>query len=78
MFSPYLRRYRTSMTNEHGPPSRGSPYLTLVEAALYARCSTRTIQRWLSDEKLNRYGHGRLVLIRKAELEALLSTSQRT
>jgi excisionase family DNA binding protein len=61
------------MMNEH---LTSSPYLTLGEAALYARCSTRTIQRWLSDKKLCRYGHGRLVLIRKDELEALLSTSR--
>lgn len=55
-----------------------SPYLTLKEAALYARCSTRTVQRWLVNKKLKRYGHGRFVLILKAELEALLSTQQRT
>jgi excisionase family DNA binding protein len=64
------------MMNEHITPSHLSPYLTLGEAALYARCSTRTVQRWLSNEKLNRYGHGRLVLILKAELEALLSAPQ--
>jgi excisionase family DNA binding protein len=61
------------MTNEH---HISSPYFTLGEAALYARCSTRTVQRWLGDKKLCRYGHGRLVLILKAELEALLSTPQ--
>jgi excisionase family DNA binding protein len=55
-----------------------SPYLTLAEAAAYARCSKRTVQRWLSDKKLCRHGHGRHVLILKAELEALLSTSQGT
>jgi excisionase family DNA binding protein len=66
------------MMNEHITPSHLSPYLTLGEAAHYARCSTRTVQRWLSDKKLNRYGHGRHLLIRKAELEALLSTSQNT
>jgi excisionase family DNA binding protein len=62
------------MMNEH---HISSPYFTLGEAALYARCSTRTVQRWLDSKKLNRHGYGRHVLILKAELEALLSTPQR-
>jgi excisionase family DNA binding protein len=66
------------MMNEHITPSHVSPYFTLREAALYARCSTRTVQRWLDSKKLPRYGHGRHVLIRKDELEALLSTPQGT
>jgi len=49
-----------------------SPYLTLNEAATYARMSTRTIQRRLKAGDLNRYGAGR-TLILKAELEALLT-----
>lgn len=55
-----------------------SPYLTLKEAALYARCSTRTVQRWLADRKLARCGHGRHLLIRRDELEVFLSTSRGT
>lgn len=50
-----------------------SPYLTLSEAAAYARCSKRSIQRWLTAGTLTRHGHGRLVLIRHDELTALLS-----
>lgn len=61
------------MTND--PDTSASPYLTLKESALYARCSTRTVQRWLSDKKLGRYGYGRHLLVRKDELETLLSTS---
>ncbi len=49
-----------------------SPYLTLKEAAEYARTSIRTIQRRLKAGELNRYGSGR-TLILKAELEALLT-----
>lgn len=49
-----------------------SPYLTLGEAAAYARTSTRTIQRRLKAGDLNRYGSGR-PLVLKTELEALLS-----
>ena len=61
------------MTNEIINSLPVSPYLTLSEAAAYARCSKRTVQRWLDDEKLNRYGHGRRPLVCKDELEALLS-----
>lgn len=51
-----------------------SPYLTLREAATYARTSTRTIQRRLKAGELNRYGASR-PLVLKAELEALLSAT---
>ncbi len=51
-----------------------SPYFTLKEAAAYARTSTRTIQRRLNAGELNRYGMGH-PLVRKAELEALLSAT---
>lgn len=54
-----------------------SPYLTLAEAAAYARCSKRTVQRWLEAKKLNRYGHGRTVLIHRRELELLLAAGPR-
>ncbi|CAN5841496.1 hypothetical protein BH24DEI2_BH24DEI2_28100 [soil metagenome] len=49
-----------------------SPYLTLGEAAAYARMSKRTIQRRLKAGDLNRYSSGR-PLVLKAELEALLT-----
>ena len=48
-----------------------SPYLTLHEAALYARCSKRTVQRWLDAGKLTRHGQSR-PLVHRQELEALL------
>jgi hypothetical protein len=51
-----------------------SPYLTLGEAAAYARTSTRTIQRRLKAGELKRYGKSR-PLILKTELEMLLGTS---
>ena len=49
-----------------------SPYLTLTEAALYARCSKRTIQRWLDAGKLTRHGQSR-PLVHQAELQRFLS-----
>ena len=48
-----------------------SPYLTLHEAAQYARCSKRTVQRWLDAGKLTRHGQYR-PLVHRAELDALL------
>ncbi len=50
-----------------------SPFFSLQEAASFARCSTRTVQRWLDSRKLSRHGHGRRLLIRKVELKLLLS-----
>jgi excisionase family DNA binding protein len=49
-----------------------SPYLTLKEAAEYARVSIRTIQRRIEAGELNRYGTGH-PLVHEEELEALLS-----
>ena len=49
-----------------------SPYFTLDEAARYARCSKRTIQRWLEAGRLARHGQTR-PLIHRAELQAFLS-----
>lgn len=50
-----------------------SPYATLAEAAVFARCSPRTIRRWIRAGDLARYGHGGKVLVLRAELEALLA-----
>jgi excisionase family DNA binding protein len=75
--SPYPRPYGVGMKNAQ-LTSSFSPYLTLKEAALYARCSTRTVQRWLDAGTLRRYGHGRRPLILKGDLETLLSTSPGT
>lgn len=52
-----------------------SPYLTLTEAAAYARCTKRTIQRWLKGKKLARHGH-LCPLIHRQELEMLLASNQ--
>ena len=53
--------------------SIASPYFTLREAAAYARCHPRTIRRWLDGQRLTRYGVERKPLVRRDELEALLS-----
>ncbi len=55
------------------PLNQPSPYLTLAEAAGYARCSKRTIQRHLKDCELKAHGLGRRPLVDRRELERLLS-----
>lgn len=58
-------------------PDPSSPYLTLGEAADFARYKKRTIQRWLAAGKLTRHGHGRRPLIKRQELTDLLSPTPR-
>ncbi len=47
-------------------------YLTRKEAAHFARCSCRTIQRWQEQGKLQRCGIGR-PLVDRYELEQILA-----
>ncbi len=67
------------MMNESPParpqpfaPNQPSPY-TLTEAASLARCSKRTLQRYLKAGKLEAYGLGHRPLVSRTELERLLS-----
>ena len=57
--------------------STDSPYLTITEAAAYARCKRQRIDDLLSARKLTRYKDGRRTLVLKAELEAWLSRERR-
>jgi excisionase family DNA binding protein len=49
-----------------------SPYLTKTEAAEYARCSIRTINRALAAGDLPRYGAVNRALFTKEDLDAWL------
>lgn len=51
-----------------------SPYLTLAEAAVYSRYSTRQLQRWISSGALRRLGTRKKTLVRKSELEEVLAS----
>jgi len=66
------------MDKTPSPPLSGhpheSPYLTLAEAAAYARCSTRTLRRWIDSGKLTRLKSSRL-LVDKEELNTLMRES---
>ena len=55
---------------------QSSPYLTIPEAAAYARCKRQRIDDLLSARRLTRYKDGRRTLVLRAELEAhLVSTT---
>jgi len=54
-------------------PAFASPYFSLTEAAAYARCSPRTIRRWIKGGSLDPCGHGGKVLVRREQLEELLA-----
>jgi excisionase family DNA binding protein len=53
-------------------PERATPYLTIPEAAAYARCKRQRIDDLLSARRLTRYKDGRRTLVRKDELDAWL------
>jgi excisionase family DNA binding protein len=50
-----------------------SPYMTVAEAAAYARCKRQRIYDLLSSRRLTRYKDGSRALILRAELEAHLA-----
>jgi excisionase family DNA binding protein len=53
-----------------------SPYLTIPEAAAYARCKRQRIDDLLSARRLSRHKDGRRTLVLKAELEAWLQRTR--
>jgi excisionase family DNA binding protein len=52
-----------------------SPFLTIPEAAAYARCKRQRIDDLLSRRRLTRYKDGRRTLVSRAELEAYLAAT---
>jgi excisionase family DNA binding protein len=52
-----------------------SPYLTIPEAAAYARCKRQRIDDLLSARRLTRHKEGRRTLILRAELQAHLAAT---
>jgi excisionase family DNA binding protein len=59
-------------------PSIESDYLTVPETGIYSRHGERTVWRWLADGLLpyHRVGGGRRVLIRRADVDALLEAGR--
>lgn len=56
---------------ESREPSR-SPYMTIKEAAAFARCKRQRIDDLLSSGRLRRYKEGGRTLVSRGELEARL------
>lgn len=53
-------------------------YLSASVAADVASVSVKTVRRWIADGKLKRYGVGRKLLLRRVDLDKLLSGSRRS
>ena len=56
--------------------SKPSEYLSLRDAAVRAGVSAATVRRWVRDGKVPRYGEGRIVRVRWADVEAALSKAE--
>src|SRR6266851_1548479 len=54
-----------------------SPYMTIPEAAAYARCKRQRIDDLLSSRRLTRHKDGRRTLVSRAELDAHLRVRAR-
>lgn len=48
-------------------------YLTLKEAAVYAACSVDTLRRRIRSGELVAYRSGRLIRVRRSDLDAMLA-----
>ena len=57
-------------------PPPGPEYLTVSEAAALVSASPSTIGAWFRDRKLARYGKGRAVRVKRAELLALMDAER--
>jgi excisionase family DNA binding protein len=55
----------------------GSDLLTPTEAAALARCSPKTVYRWAATGQLGRVRLGRLVRIRRDDLEAFIARNHK-
>jgi excisionase family DNA binding protein len=56
-----------------GEGDEASPFLTIPEAAVYARCKRQRIDDLLSARRLTRYKDGRRTLVSRTELDAHLA-----
>ena len=55
-------------------PAAADELLTIAEAAVHAKLSAPTIQKWLRAGKLTRYGKGRNTRVSRAELLRALAS----
>lgn len=73
LLSEALDRLRLVIREELAKQARPAEYLTPEEAATVARVDKSTVHAWLRDRRLRRYGEGRIVRIRRDELDRLLA-----
>ena len=62
-------------TTQTQPRARTSPLLTLAEASAITRTPIASLRRWIADGRLPAKRPGRLLLVRKADLAALVGCS---
>ena len=67
-----VERIKGEVLLELGQREEQSPYLTIEEAAEYARCSRQRLYDLRSSGRLSRAGDGRRALVFRQELDALL------
>ncbi len=70
-----LARLRTLV--EPAPASGAGPYMTPDEAAEYLRCTRKRVYDLVGSRRLARYGEGRRLLLRRADVEALAAADGR-
>lgn len=71
---PAIEELRSATATLRSEISRGAQeYLTTHEAAELARVTPATIREWIKNGKLHRYGLGRGLLVRTAEVHQLLA-----
>jgi excisionase family DNA binding protein len=66
---------RTVIRQELGKkPAAGGDYLSVAEAAQIAAVSPQTIRAWIHARKLTQFNAGRVIRVRRPELEALMAS----
>lgn len=60
------------------PPAPPAEYLTTAAAATVASVSEGTIRRWVRDGKIRGYRAGRVLRVRRDELDQMLATGRRS
>jgi excisionase family DNA binding protein len=62
-----------AIPTDRDAPAPASPYMTIVEAADYLRCSRQRVDDLLSSRRLARVKDGARTLIRRTDLDAYLN-----
>lgn len=63
---------RRELAKQARPAAADDEYLSTARAAAYANVAPGTLRRWIRERKLEPYGAGRQLRVKRAELDALL------